>query len=188
MPADRDHLRCLAEVLARCLKGLAGIGGPLTPGRMPHVVLLYVEERSLDGPVQSLSKHAGVAVAPVRPRVAPPWCGDQGESRGEKGTVIVGELEPELLLYPRELRVSQTWGDLASANTGQAVRGFLAQSCRFTADHARTLAPERVAFERQAGRTRQGATCGLFGRTHSVRSQTVPKDHAEARLVRLRQA
>ena len=142
MPVDRDHLGHPGEEPPRCAQGRARFGWPLAPGGMPQVVVLDVEEDSPDGPVKHLAKVARVAVAPVRPQVAPLiWLRSlQRESCREKGPVIVGELEPVVPLDPCELRIGQARPDFVLACPGQQAGGFLAQPCRVTADHPVTVA------------------------------------------------
>ena len=109
---------------------------------MPEGVVLHIEERSFNWPAELVAKVAGVAVAPVRPRVAPPaWRGTtQRETCCEKGTVIVGELEPVVPFDARELGIGQTRPDIALARPGQPLGGFLAQPPRVTAVHWKTVA------------------------------------------------
>ena len=106
--------------------------------------MLDVEERSLDELVASLSRRSRRRpAAPVRPRLPTPALlrGDiEWQPCCEKGPVIVGELELVLPLDASELGIGQARPDFVAAGLGQPAGGFLAQPCRFAADHFRTVA------------------------------------------------
>jgi hypothetical protein len=106
--------------------------------------VLDVEERSLDGPAESLAEVAGIGAAPVGPRAAPPGRGAvERESGGKEGAVVSGELELVVSLDPRELRSGEPRPDVALAGQGQPPGGLLAQALGITAVHGRTVAPAR---------------------------------------------
>jgi hypothetical protein len=107
---------------------------------MPEGVVLNVEKRSLDGPAELFVKIAGVAAAPVRPRVAPGLTffrrAVERQADGEEGPVVVGELETVVALDAGEFGIGQARPDFVLACPGEPAGGFLAQPCSFAADHA----------------------------------------------------
>src|SRR6266536_4410229 len=82
------------------------------PGVVPETVVFHIEQDPVAWPVQEHPKRGGVAVAPVRPglvvriedaRFPLLWSGVHGKTGGKERPVVVGELEPELVLDAGQL-------------------------------------------------------------------------------------
>jgi len=126
-------------MLSRYAEGVADVGWALAPGPVPDGVVLDVEEHALDRPVELPAQIGGTAVAPVWPWLGPDLASGrrqgEGESCGEKGSVIGSEFETVVPLEPCELAAGQARRDHAAADSGQAAGGVFAQSSRLVAAH-----------------------------------------------------
>jgi len=114
---------------------------------MPERIVLDIEQCAVRRPAELLAEIPRIAIAPVRPWMAPGLVPLRRfidrEPRLQECLVVVSELESVLTLDTVDLCIRQAWGNLKPARQGQPVSGLRTQPGAFPTDHLRRLSKSR---------------------------------------------